>query len=545
MDNSKALKEWKIIYIIIDLIVLLLLIFLSGMAFNHFGFYDSKEAQKENTLLIRMLDQPNKKSYGNEMRIKQICINGEPLNLQEYDKQGWEWHENWGYTLFQEGDNEFSVSFSEIIKTMEVIYIRQEGSGRCQFYWNGELKQTVDMYSGKWSQGTFSVRYISLIDKFFIIISCWIVVSFILYELLRAFLFIKGTIPVEPINRGIGIYDFAKGVGIIFVVIGHTFQDYIYGREFAFYDPLTAIIGLVDIYYILPMFYFIGGLNIKASDNRRVIRKQLKTLLIPYGIYASMILTVNLVKLIFMDGFSISDYISYAMGLLLLLGHRKNLAGHFIMSIGPIWFIVAFCLGHILVNYIINISNKWIRRLLMIIVVVTAYVLTKTDVAVLCVAETFVAAIFLYIGHIYGKRIHNKLETGLTRSVYIFGLFASTLLVAFNGISFTLSGNNLGASFMLGMIICTLGGIAFLRELLDLGRCLGAKATVIKRIGRESFFILFVHSFEYMIIPWNKFMQILPDYIYLRIFIVLVLRGVIILVLSRFVLKIFRRCLRR
>ena len=67
--------------------------FASDIILSKLHMYEFKDEPA--TIRIKVLDESNKHSYGKEMRIVSLTINGEQLDLKDYANDDWIWHEEW------------------------------------------------------------------------------------------------------------------------------------------------------------------------------------------------------------------------------------------------------------------------------------------------------------------------------------------------------------------------------------------------------------------------------------------------------------------
>lgn len=189
------------------------------------NIFPESERAVDNQLVITMHDNPNSKSYGNELRVKTIIVNGELLDLSEYANDSWVWHPEWGYVLYQQGNNIFAVDIDREVESLNLTLIKQEGSGKCTVSFNGIAEKSYDMYSSNWHEVVYSVRYFDTVSYVFFLFSVCIVIYALLIILYRVFLYGTGKIQVTPLRVGIGTFDLIKGFGILGVMLGHSAEQ--------------------------------------------------------------------------------------------------------------------------------------------------------------------------------------------------------------------------------------------------------------------------------------------------------------------------------
>ena len=138
--------------------------------------------------------------------------------------------------------------------------------------------------------------------------------------------------------------SFAKGIGIILVVLGHCLPDGYFKR-------------LIYLFH-MPLFFFISGYLFNYSNNivKYIIRK-IKSLYVPF-------VFCNLLALIFHNAFcnigiysygilytSIKDYIKQIIKTLLCIGSEE--------IVGPLWFLPCLMISSILFYTMVMIENKY------------------------------------------------------------------------------------------------------------------------------------------------------------------------------------------
>ncbi|MBQ1194023.1 MAG: hypothetical protein IIX45_07920, partial [Lachnospiraceae bacterium] len=122
--NNKS-KSKYLIFIICALLSLVITYFSSEIILSKLNIH--KFNNESASIKIEMLDQSNKQSYGREMRIVSLTINGAKLNLADYANDDWVWHEEWGYILYQQGDSDFEINLNEPLRSFAMEYVEQEG----------------------------------------------------------------------------------------------------------------------------------------------------------------------------------------------------------------------------------------------------------------------------------------------------------------------------------------------------------------------------------------------------------------------------------
>ena len=528
-------------YIVILLVTIVLLLTVVPSALRKMNIFPASEGSNTNTLVVTMHNSPNSRSYGNEMRIKSISMNGQLMDLGEISNDSWVWHPEWGYILYQQGDGTLEISINEPVQSLILSFIKQEGSGKCTISFNGSALHSYDMYSPNWHEEAYSVKYLDDAQMILIKISIGLILFCVLFMLYRGILYIIGVKEVIPQKIGIGSFDFAKGLGMIGVILGHSAQDVALDNAFVSYGIIPAIITITLMYAMLPMFDIISGYGSRGNKPVKHARKQLKLLFTFYGIFAVGVLLIDIVKVFFITGFAFGDVLRNILAMLVMAEHDLTLFGFQVGNIGPMWFFVSLCLGKIVLNQILLVRNEKIQILLMFLVLIPFYFSIKLDLAVFCLAPMFSVVIFLYIGYCLSKYKVYKSDSRLLRVAFILGIIVFYALAAFNGIFISIAGNNWGNNVFVGLFTAALGGVVLTWLSLEYGNTLFRKAGFIREIGRKSIFVLLAHSIEYMTIPWRSIMEPVKLGFYSKTILIFVCRVIVTALIAKIIIKVFEQ----
>lgn len=90
-------------------------------------------------------------------------------------------------------------------------------------------------------------------------------------------------------EKRIDYLDIAKGIGIILVVLGHSFPDASY--TVGIQNPICKVIFELIYTFHMPLFFFISGYlspKLVIQKEKKMILKRISSLLIPY-LFMSML----------------------------------------------------------------------------------------------------------------------------------------------------------------------------------------------------------------------------------------------------------------
>lgn len=527
-------------YILMLIMSLVVVIAIVPSIVRKYNIFTESEGSDTNELVITMLNDPDPKSYGNEMRIASIVVDGEPMDLGMLSNESWVWHPEWGYMLYQHGDGNLTISIDKKIGSLSLEYIKQEGSGKCTISFNGAVEKNIDMYSSKWRSGNYTIRYLNNADYMHFMGTAVIAIFMIMFLIYRAFLYGTGKMQVVPLKICIGSFDFAKGAGILGVILGHSFQLVVRDWDTFTFDIIVAAIAIVLIYSIIPMFFMISGYGSRARDTKTIIKKQLKLLFFFYGVFFPFILIIDLFKVIFVPEFSFGDYFRQIVSIMLMMVHSKTIFGYDFGTVGPLWFVTSLCIARVFLNELLKIKNTKLQILAVVLMLIPFYYSSRFDVAVFCTSTTFVALLYMYVGYALGKyKLFSSANRAL-RIVLIMGIFVFFASAIANGISFSIAGNGWGENIFAGLIISIIGGVNLVWICLMMGGYSGRITHFIKDVGRKSPFYLLAHSIEAMTIPWESVFGSLHGNIVITGMVITACRLAVIILLVNAILLAFR-----
>lgn len=506
IQNTNTKKKLSIVLCIIAVaLILTFLIFPLYRKLNH-CFDQEKEIH---IISFQMSQDVPKGSYGHEMRIVNVSINGNRVDLTQFENEDWVWHGEWGYVLYQNGEKDFCIESDEPITTFSMEYVKQEGSGICYIKLGDEIID-LSMYRKTWKNSILNVKYQNTLQKYLSLVDIFLlslVIVFLGYRI--GVNFRKKDQTVGGIGSSLTMFDFAKGLGMIFIIIGHSTEDIISINE-AFSNVNSACFGIIGIgmmYSLMTMFFIASGYGFRKGDIKNGTRMQLKYLLSPYWKVAVGVTVVCLLRFLFEGTFTEKGLLFKVLPFPLFSAHDGSIAGISIGNIGPIWYGVSLCFAWIILSLIFLFDSQIIHYFCVIICVIISYILSRFDVYYFCLTQVFAAVPMIYAGYLIRKNKIWTKETGLKRIVYILLAMLFCIGAVFNGTPFSIAVNNWGNNLIVGLFTSILGGFFLLRVILAFNKPLKGKAGFIKKIGRESYLVFYVHTFEYIAIPWKQIMQ--------------------------------------
>lgn len=167
-------------------------------------------------------------------------------------------------------------------------------------------------------------------------------------------------------NNRIELFDIARGIGIILIIIMHT--PYIS-------DGVRGYITNFD----MPLFFIVSGMLMvitheKDRDSSVLFKKKLRTLMIPYGAFSILLLIIHGIN-IPLGYYTVSDFVTAAV-------HGITLYGDSIL-----WFLPTLLIGEMLVVCILKRMDS--TKCTVLLLVMTVFAL-------------WIETLTLYAGTLYG-----------------------------------------------------------------------------------------------------------------------------------------------
>lgn len=207
--------------------------------------------------------------------------------------------------------------------------------------------------------------------------------------------------------------DIAKGIGIILVVLGHTYNV-----------PATLYNTIYSFH--MPLFFIISGFVYNQDKYNsyglgQIVYDRAKRYLIPFYLFAGINLVLTLAfNLVFRHiPITLSAIKNYILGTLYCyadISHMPNSS--------PIWFLMTLFIGGIIFWAIMKFSRKtrplWAMSLLAISYILYLFVDFRLP---LNLAPTGAAVFFMYLGYVVKR--HNLLQHRSLILLFIVGFIAS------------------------------------------------------------------------------------------------------------------------
>lgn len=333
----------------------------------------------------------------------------------------------------------------------------------------------------------------------------------------------------KKIANRLGMFDLMKGLGMVLIVVGHTFNlGYIANSSFApVFFVLAAMIGGA----MMPAFMMASGYGLRKMNTLKCIRQQAKMMLVPYGY---TLLGTTALHLLTRYWLTRSVRATLRMtwqvvgGFLMALPAPKEIHGLLYYNCGPMWYMIAIYLGWIILNFLMEKVSEKHLPLSVLLTVTLGWGLGLLQFTYFCLPQAMIASGFLYVGYMLRKT--KKFQNGWIPSHWYFYIIvaAVTILAVFwtgNLDNMAESVWNLGVISVLTNVFLGIGVLYLLLLVSDLS--FSGKG-VLSWIGRNSLYVFAAHTAEMHGIPWYLIQEKLSNSPLLAILITLILRTVFI-----------------
>lgn len=333
----------------------------------------------------------------------------------------------------------------------------------------------------------------------------------------------------KKIANRLGMFDLMKGLGMVVIVVGHTFNSGNGANSIiaAILLVVFAIIGGT----IMPSFMMASGYGLRKMSTQKCIRQQTKMMLVPYG-YTLLGMTVLHLLTRYWLSRSVRTTLLQTWqvvgGFLMALPAPKEIHGLLYYNCGPMWYMIAIYLGWIILNFLMEKVPEKHLPFAVLLTVTLGWGLGLLKLTYFCLPQAMIASGFLYIGYILKKT--KAFQSGWIPSHWYFYIIAAVITI----LTVFLAGrtDNMAESIWnLGIISILINaflgtGILYLLLLVNDVPFIG-KHTV-SSIGHNSLYIFAVHTAEMHGIPWYLIQEKLSNSPLLANLITLILRTVFI-----------------
>ena len=320
----------------------------------------------------------------------------------------------------------------------------------------------------------------------------------------------KGKITADV--DSIGFFDFARGIGIIGVLMGHsillwypmTFTDRPFGN-------LNSVIGSS----IMAMFFMISGYGFQRRKMKKCLKTQAKVLLKPYWISVSCIIGMKLLLAFLRQrsfwkfgGQYIFSYL-FAINAGVAGNYGGKIFGLAVDDVAMMWFFVALFGGWVLCNAITKVQNIRIQFCLVFLCLcVGIYMTYISDIWPFVLPQIFQAAGLLFVGYIVKK--HYLLVRRLPIQFWLIGGSVVLVSAVWGGVDMYTCVWKLGLLDYASIVILGFIMMYFFSRLETRGNHKFFYDFIVN-IGGKTQIILCIHAFDEKVLPWHWLKEYFKD----------------------------------
>lgn len=340
----------------------------------------------------------------------------------------------------------------------------------------------------------------------------------------------------QKIKINLGTFDLIKGILICCMVLQHISENHPGVINTGIFFPIYAILVFVRG-GIMPAFFLISGYSFKNQPYKIKIKKDFKTMLIPYiWVFGCTVVLFPIIHYICFRWWpgALHETVRYALGF--LFGFAKSgtvVFGYSTYRCSPMWFMLTLFIAQNIMNGIVKISSRKKQLVCIGICFFASWWLYGIDFQYLCMPQSLLAVVYCYIGHLIKKK--DFLEKIIDQKwTYVF-LFVVTLLQSVKG-KFSMATGIFEMGFFLEALMACMGGLLFFLIGIQGNRLEWKQLDGIKHVGVYTYWILCIHSIETICIPWYLLAEAMAENPQLG-FVIQVICVAIILIGMYFVLK--------
>lgn len=313
---------------------------------------------------------------------------------------------------------------------------------------------------------------------------------------------------VFKIKNTLGMFDLTKGIIMILVLLGHTFGLFDVVNSYETNAELIAGLGIprLTVNLILaamlvaamPVLFFVCGYGFRKTALKKCVKKQFKTLMIPYFVTAVITSAAHLVVFYMIHfgwlRYSIVESFKIFLGFLLGLPKDVTVFGFYIFSSGPMWFMMALFIGNIVFNELVS---RFEGRKLLAASFITAcagWLMALIITTPWCISQGLISVFYICLGYLT-KKSKLFIEPLTRKRIIQIVLIVIVSFVANSFGNFNMAESNYGIG-PVSIGLFGLFGVAVAYLALYLNRFNGPICNGLRKIGRWSLYIICIHTIE-------------------------------------------------
>lgn len=270
--------------------------------------------------------------------------------------------------------------------------------------------------------------------------------------------------------------DYTKGIGIIFVIVGHAVDA-------------TTKLNIWIYSFHLALFFIVSGLTIKKSTINmpihKILIKYLKSLIVPYYILGFCCLLIELVKDVLQKDITVDSTLILVEKYLFLAGIKAD------------WFLPALFFAIVLAVLLLKLfkGNKTAALLVSAVLAALCSYFNSENRIIIMILRIGVSTFLVLFGYLISDLLINKLKNNTIKekminlSLFVVFTLINIPIIFYNG-KVTLADKVLGNYPVLFFVTGILGtlSIAFFCKFID-----SLNLRILKYTGKNSIVIMAVH----------------------------------------------------
>lgn len=330
-----------------------------------------------------------------------------------------------------------------------------------------------------------------------------------------------------PMKNSIGMFDLSRGLLMVAVVMAHSFTQYFKYWEPQYMTiwwlPLLLVIKPV-IYGVIPMFFIMSGYGFRKKPMGRCIKERARYLIKPYVVVGLIVTVLVVVESVLKDSSKWAAIWEFGVPFLLgLCPGGLELGGHYVGSIGPLWFLVVLFLGWIMLNLVFQLKSEGSRALCLLVGMLVCTKLPFLAFIPYCIVQSLCCALYMYIGYIIKK--YNLLHEKLSRQNLILLVVITCLIMPLGNVEISQNVWLLGS---LDFVASAIVGFLFLKLFCACNHFQGKLADGLRTAGKYSLYILCLHTIEYLVFPWELVSQYFAEHMIVGTLVTFAIRSIMI-----------------
>lgn len=298
----------------------------------------------------------------------------------------------------------------------------------------------------------------------------------------------------------IGTFDWVKGMGMICIVVGHLLNEYSVSLQI--FSPIMIPLKILSA-GLMPMFFLINGYSFKSRSIYDMFNKSTKGLLKPYIYVAIAVICIfpiiHYLLYRWWPG-AVSETVRYIVAFVFGLPCvGMEIFGISAYSCSVAWFLLAMFLTHNILNIILKIQDQKLQIVMVMGCVLIGYACAINKIWYFCIPQGFLATGYSYLGYLMKKT--KLLQKKIPIWVYMILIFISVAELIWGEYNLANSIYKRGILDYIGSIAT---GLLFMRCAFFANYFENVVSEAVKIIGRYSYWIIGLHAWEMVSIPWYE-----------------------------------------